>query len=62
MNLRKHVYFITVSDVQRVAQETLGRALSQKELTRITEKILDNIQWYDPIEEAILTETKNQSP
>ena len=56
MNSRKHVYYLTVSDVQNVAKETLGRRLEERELTRVIEKLLDKIQWYEPIEEVILAE------
>ncbi len=61
MNSQKHLYYITVSDVQRTAQETLGRCLSEKELTNVTEKLLDRIEWYEPLEELILAETKNRN-
>jgi hypothetical protein len=44
MSSRKHVYFITISDVQRVAKESIGRILSPSELESVTEKLLDNIQ------------------
>jgi hypothetical protein len=57
MHSRKHIYYFTVSDVQQVASETIGRLLDEKELTRIAEKILDRINWYDPVEETILDET-----
>jgi hypothetical protein len=57
MSSRKHLYYITVSDVQRVARETLGRGLNEDELTRVTEKLLDKIPWYEPLEEAILSES-----
>lgn len=57
MNSRKHIYYITVSDIQEVAKETIGRALDEGELDRITEKILERINWYEPVEETILDET-----
>lgn len=58
MDTRKHVYYITVSDIQRVAKETIGRRLNQNELANVANKILDNIQWYDVVEEAVFSETK----
>lgn len=58
MDSRKHLYFITVSDVQRLAKEAIGRTLNSTELARVTDKLLDKIQWYDPVEEAILNETR----
>jgi hypothetical protein len=59
MNSREHIYYITVSDVQRLAKEAIGRSLSKGELTRVTDKLLDKIQWYDPVEEAIFDETQH---
>lgn len=61
MGARKHVYYITVSDVQHVARETIGRSLDSAELAKVTDKILDNIQWYDVVEEAVLTEANDAS-
>lgn len=58
MDSRTHVYYITVSDVQDVAKETLGRHLNDEELNRVTRKLLDRIQWYEPLEQLILAEDK----
>jgi hypothetical protein len=57
MDKRKHIYYLTVSDVQTVAQEILERELTEKELTRVVDKLPDKIQWYDAIEEVITRET-----
>jgi len=57
MNSRKHIYYITISDVQRLAKDAIGRTLSKRELARVTDQILAKIQWYDPVEEAIIDET-----
>ena len=57
MDKRKHIYYRTVSDVQTVAQEILERELTEKELTRVVDKLPDKIQWYDAIEEVITRET-----
>lgn len=62
MGSRKHIYYITVSDVQTVAKETLGRNLNKEELTRVTDKLLDKVQWYEPLEEIILSEGRIDSP
>jgi hypothetical protein len=59
MNTRKHIYYITVSDVQRLAKENIGRSLSTVELGRVTDRLLDKIQWYDVVEEAIVSETEH---
>ena len=58
MNTRKHIYYITVFDVQRLAKENIGRSLDAVELARVTDRLLDKIQWYDVVEEAIVSETK----
>ena len=62
MNSRKHIYYITVSDVQRVAKENIGRNLNAIELARVIDTLLDKIQWYDVLEEAIASETKRTHP
>jgi hypothetical protein len=59
MDSRKHIYYITASDVQRLAKEAIGRSLTKGELTRVTDKLLDKIQWYDPVQEAIIDETQH---
>lgn len=55
MNSRKHIYYITIGDVQNIAQDTLGRKLREKELNTVIEKLLrgSKINWYDPIGELI---------
>lgn len=55
MDSRKHIYYITVGDIQNVAMESLGRSLKEKELAKVIEEILDGsqIKWYEPIEELI---------
>jgi hypothetical protein len=58
MNSRKHVYYITVSAVQRLAKESIGRSLNESELARVTDTLLDRIQWFDVVEEAIASETE----
>jgi hypothetical protein len=55
MNSRKHLYYITVSDVQRLAKESMGRILNPAELAIVTDKLLDRIQWFDVVEEAIVS-------
>ena len=62
MNTRKHIYFITISDIQRLAREKIGRTLDGVELGRVTDRLLDNIQWYDVAEEAIVSETELTRP
>ncbi len=54
MSPKTHIYFITVSDVQRVAEEIINRRLNENELERVVEQVLENIEWYDPIERSIM--------
>jgi hypothetical protein len=56
MNTQKHIYYITVGDVQTVAKETIGHRLREKEVKQVVEKLRDKIQWYDAIEEVILND------
>lgn len=59
MDGRKHVYYITASDIQRVTKETIGRRLDQEELERVVEKLSDRVEWYQQLEYTILEETKS---
>jgi hypothetical protein len=58
MESRKHIYYLTVEDVQTVAQEAIGHKLRKKELQKVVDKIADKIQWYDVIEEVISQEIR----
>jgi hypothetical protein len=58
MNSRKHLFYITNSDIQSVAKETLSRNLNKEELARVSEKLIDKVQWYEPIEGLIRSENK----
>jgi hypothetical protein len=57
LDTRKHIYYLTVGDVQTVAQETIGHKLRKKDLQKVIDKLPDKIQWYDAIEEVIARET-----
>ena len=58
MNPGRHVYYITASDVQKVAEEALDRRLTDDELERVIDRLLDKISWYEPLEELVLVEGK----
>jgi hypothetical protein len=58
VNARKHIYYITVSDVQHLARENIGRDLNPIELVKVIDRVLDRIQWLDVVEEAIVHETQ----
>jgi len=47
------VYSINVADLQTVAEETLGRALSDKEAELVGDCVGDYIDWVQAIEDAI---------
>ena len=51
---KRVVYSINVADIQTVAQEELGRRLTDDELKRIEDNLGDYIQWHDAIASAIL--------
>ncbi|HXH19189.1 MAG TPA: hypothetical protein VNJ07_08915 [Chitinophagales bacterium] len=54
-NLDKVIYQLTVEDLQNVANEMLGRKLTDKEIKILEEKIGDHINWYDAIQNAMIT-------
>ena len=56
MNTSKILYSINIEDVQNVAEEELGRKLTNKELEIIEEKIGDYIDWYGAIDMAMQNE------
>ena len=49
----KKIYSINVADVQEVAQEELGRKLTQEEIKLVDDRLGDYIGWYDAISMAI---------
>jgi hypothetical protein len=53
MNSNKVIYSICVSDIQTVAQETKGRKLTEAEISAVSDKIGDYIDWYQAIENAL---------
>lgn len=56
INISKIIYSINVEDVQNVAEEKLGRKLTNKELKIIEDKIGDYIDWHSAIDMAIQNE------
>lgn len=49
----KIIYYITVSDIQEVADQELKRELALEELELIRDRIAEKISWYDAIAESI---------
>lgn len=54
INPLKIIYSINIEDVQNVAEQELGRKLTEKELKVIQHKIGDYIDWYEVINSAII--------
>jgi nucleoside-triphosphatase THEP1 len=53
MRKNKIIYSINIEDVQNVAQEQVGRALTDRELKIIEDKIGDQFDWYEAIASLI---------
>ena len=53
------IYSINIEDVQNVAEEELGRKLSERELEIVKDKIGDYIDWYSAIDLTIRNEILN---
>ncbi|MDH5769117.1 MAG: hypothetical protein OEZ31_09190, partial [Nitrospirota bacterium] len=49
-------YSINIEDVQNVAEEELGRELTEKELKIVEDKVGDYIDWYSAIDFTIQNE------
>lgn len=47
------VYSLNVRDIQAVAEERLGRHLSENELKIVEDNLGNYVQWYDIIEAVI---------
>lgn len=55
------IYYLTVEDVQNVAQQEIKRKLSSKEITIVREIIGEKIDWYDAIAFSISDLNTNKS-
>jgi hypothetical protein len=55
----KIIYSINIEDVQNVAEEELGRKLTEKELKTVENKVGDYIDWYSAIDMTIQNEILN---
>ena len=53
MKKDKLIYYLTVEDVQTVANDELDRDLSPEEIETIIDGIAENIKWYDAISYAL---------
>jgi hypothetical protein len=52
------VYWLNTEDIQTVAMEKLGRALTDEEIKKIIEPISENIDWTGAIYTAIVDRIK----
>lgn len=48
------LYSINVEDVQTVAEEELGRKLTNAEITSVEGKLGDYIDWHKAVENAVI--------
>jgi hypothetical protein len=53
MKLKSVIYSLTVEDVQEVANQELGRDLTDNEIKKIKDIIAEKITWYDAILDTI---------
>jgi hypothetical protein len=55
------VYSINVEDIQNVASEEFGRALTEEEVKIVEDKLGDYIKWYDAIMFTIMNHIQTTS-
>ncbi len=53
MRMSHIIYSVNVEDVQNVAEQELGRALTNSELKIVEDKIGDQFDWYEAIDSVI---------
>jgi hypothetical protein len=56
------IYSINVEDVQTVAQEELGRPLSDHELRTIVHRLGDYLDWYEAVASVLANHLQQQEP
>ena len=57
-NRNKIIYSINIEDIQTVANEELGRELTDSEIELVERKIGDFIDWHEAINSAIIFNIK----
>ncbi|MDD9818767.1 MAG: hypothetical protein OXU61_11640 [Gammaproteobacteria bacterium] len=50
---KRIVYSLNVEDIQTVAGEVLGRALTEDEIKMVEDAVGEKVRWFDAIEQAI---------
>ncbi len=58
MRSDKIIYKLMVEDIQTVAEDTIERKLTDKEINSIIDDIAMRISWYDAIDEVISEKIK----
>jgi hypothetical protein len=53
INPEKIIYSINIEDIQTVAEQELGRKLTEEELRLVENKLGDYVGWYEAILNAI---------
>lgn len=53
MQKKNIFYYLTVEDIQTVANQELERDLTFSEIEKIKENIIEKINWYDAIADSI---------
>lgn len=53
MNRKKIIYSINIEDVQNVAEQELGRKLTEEELRLVEDRLGDYVGWYEAILHAM---------
>lgn len=49
-------YSLNIEDIQTVANDELGRDLTEDEIKLVIEEVCDNLGWYDTISNAIMNQ------
>lgn len=53
MHKKKIIHSINIEDIQNVAEQELGRKLTEEELKLVEDKLGDYVGWYEAILHAI---------
>lgn len=56
------IYSLNIADVQNVAQQELGRDLTDNELKIVEDKIGDQFDWFEAIASVIGTHIEQHEP
>jgi hypothetical protein len=49
-NENEVIYYLTMADLQRVAEDLLNRSLTKNEIEKAIKKLPDYINWYESID------------